>query len=773
MKRHKDLWAVASAGILFLVSAIIFSATYTLNQTPARPANDAQAKMTSTPTPARVNASYGHGNVATSKPRILEAYGQLPMAFEANRGQSDRRVKFLSRGSGYSVFLTANEAVLALHKPANVKPQGVNDEPWAQQNAESGNGAVSLFPGRSALGNPESKTERLAGGGSSAPAILRMKLVGAKSGTKVTGLKQLPGKSSYFIGNDPKKWHTQVPTYAQVRYQGAYPGIDLVYYGHQGQLEYDFVVAPGASPNAITLAIVGTSHEAPLRIDREGDLVATLDDGQVSFHKPVVYQPAGAERNYVDGRYVLKSEHEVGFEIAASDPAKPLVIDPTLSYSTYLGGSDDDEGNGIAVDSAGNAYVTGQTGSTNFPTSNPLQPTNHGGGDAFVAALDPTGATLLYSTYLGGSGGDAGQGIAVDSAGNAYVTGITSSTDFPMANPWQSTNHGGYDAFVAALDPTGATLLYSTYLGGSNNDRGFGIAVDSAGNAYVTGDTVSTDFPTSNPLQPTNHGGYDAFVAALDPTGATLLYSTYLGGSGPDFGYGIAVDSAGNAYVTGQTGSTNFPTSNPLQPTNHGGGDAFVAALDPTGATLLYSTYLGGSSGDDGRGIAVDSAGNAYVTGDTVSRDFPTSNPLQSTNHGGGDVFVAALDPTGATLLYSTYLGGSGDEIAYGIAVDSAGDAYVIGYTRSANFPTSNPLQPTIHGSSNAFVAALDPTGATLLYSTYLGGSLYDVGFGIAVDSAGNAYVTGLAGSTDFPTSNPFQPMNHGASDAFVAKIAP
>src|SRR5216684_1928737 len=645
MKRPTDLCAVASVGILVLLSSIIFRATYTLTRAAARPAKHAQAKVTPTPTPARVNASYGHGNVATSKPRILEAYGKLPMTFEANRGQTDRRVKFLSRGSGYSVFLTANEAVLALHKPANVKAQRVNDEPWAQQNAESGNRAASLFAGRSALGNPESKTERLADGDSSAPAILRMKLVGTKSGAKVSGLEQLPGKSNYFIGNDPKKWHTRVPTYAQVRYQGAYPGIDVVYYGHHAQLEYDFVVAPGASPKALTLAIAGTGREAPLRIDREGDLVATLDDGQVCFHKPMVYQPAGAERTYVDGRYVLKGEHEVGFEIAASDPAKPQVIGPTLSYSTYLGGIRYDDGRGIAVDSAGNAYVTGSTYSTDFPTCNPLQPTNRGGSDAFVAALDPNGGTLLYSTYLGGSDADFGYGIAMDSVGNAYVTGQTLSTDFPTSNPLQPTNHGGADAFVAALDPTGATLVYSTYLGGIFNDVGRGIAVDSAGNAYVTGFTASTDFPTSNPLQPTNHGGLDAFVAALDPTGQTLLYSTYLGGSGGDYAQGIAVDSVGDAYVTGYTGSTNFPTSNPLQPTNHGGADAFVAALDPAGATLLYSTYLGGSAGDVGYGIAVDSAGNAYVTGSTGSTNFPTSNPFQPTNRGNNDAFVAKIAP--------------------------------------------------------------------------------------------------------------------------------
>jgi hypothetical protein len=372
-----------------------------------------------------------------------------------------------------------------------------------------------------------------------------------------------------------------VPTYARVRYQNAYPGIDLVYYGQQGRLEYDFVVAPGASPKTIRLAITGTGPEAPLRVDADGNLVAGLNEGVVCFHKPVVYQPAEAGLQYVEGRYVLRSAHEVGFDVATTDPTRPIVIDPTLSYSTYLGGSNDDLGNGIAVDVAGNTYLTGETLSTDFPTADPLQPTNHGSSDAFVVALDPTGSTLLYATYLGGSNDDLGNGIAVDSAGKACVTGVTMSTDFPTANPLQPSNHGGLDAFVAAIDPTGSTLLYATYLGGSNDEYGNGIAVDSAGNAYVTGVTMSIDFPTVNPLQPTNHGSSDAFVAALDPTGSTLIYSTYLGGSSTDVSLGIAVDSAGNAYVTGGTMSTDFPTVNPLQPTNHGDVDAFVVKIAP------------------------------------------------------------------------------------------------------------------------------------------------------------------------------------------------
>jgi hypothetical protein len=727
------------------------------------------------PVPAgltRIMAPAQH-NAMASAPRMLDAYGKLPLSFEVNRGQVDRGVQFLAHGRGYTVWLTATEAVLALQTPANV-----NMPPMAQGHARSRPEVGALPRGPAAMGDPEARRKRHAAREAAAPAVVHMRLVGATATAPVTGEQRLPGTSNYFIGTDPHQWHTRVPTYAQVRYEHAYPGIDLVYYGRAGQLEYDFVVAPGTSPTTITLSLTATGSETPLRLDADGNLIVGLAEthSEISFHKPVVYQPAGTGRTYLEGRYTLKGPHEVGFDIPAADPSKPVVIDPTLSYSTYLGGSNYDIGHGIAVDRAGNAYVTGYTQSTDFPTANPFQATIHGGSDAFVAALDPSGSTLLYSTYLGGSGNESGAGIAVDGAGNAYVTGDTTSTDFPTANPFQPTNHGRTNAFVAALDPTGSTLLYSTYLGGSDIDSGLGIAVDRAGNAYVTGGARSTNFPTANPLQPTNHGAWDAFVAALDPSGSTLLYSTYLGGSIDDFGYGIAVDNAGNAYVTGITGSANFPTANPFQPTYGGSADAFVAALDPTGSTLLYSTYLGGSGTDVGYGIAVDGAGNAYVTGGTASTDFPTANPFQPTNQGGADAFVAALDPSGSTLLYSTYLGGSIDDVGNGIAVDNAGNAYVTGYTGSANFPTANPFQATIHGGSNAFVAALDATGSTLLYSTYLGGSGTDGGHGIAVDSAGNAYVTGETYSTNFPTANPFQPTNHatshGAPNAFVTKIA-
>jgi Bacterial Ig-like domain (group 3)/Beta-propeller repeat len=607
-----------------------------------------------------------------------------------------------------------------------------------------------------------------------------MKLRNANLAAKVTGQDELAGTSNYFIGNDPAKWRTNVPTYAKVKYEGIYPGIDLVYYGNQRQLEYDFVVAPGADPHRIAFDVRGAKR---IRRDAHGDLVLTMKMGEdeIRWHKPVVYQEKNGARQEIAARYAITEKNRVGFELAKYDASKPLYIDP-LIYSTYLGGSGDDEGFSIAVDSAGNAYVTGITSSTDFPTMNPMQPTNHGNADgdcfcdAFVAKINAAGSALVYSTYLGGSGYDSGWGIAVDSAGNAYVTGYTASTDFPTKNPLQAAQGGYGDAFVAKLSATGTALVYSTYLGGSFAEYGHHIAVDSAGNAYVTGDTGSTDFPTTtNAVQPVYGGpNSDAFVSKLNPTGSALVYSTYLGGSGEDYGYDIALDSAGNAYVTGPTNSTDFPTKNPLQGANAGSWDAFVAKINAAGSALVYSTYLGGRSEDGGERIAVDSGGQTYVTGYTYSIDFPTKNPLQGANAGGEDGFVAKINATGSGLVYSTYLGGSGREGGYGIAADSAGNAYVTGSTTSTDFPTTiNAVQSANAGSWDAFVAKINAVGSALLYSSYLGGSGDDFGGGFAVDSSRNPYVTGQTSSTNFPTMNPLQSTyGGGGSDAFLAKTS-
>jgi Bacterial Ig-like domain (group 3)/Beta-propeller repeat len=676
-------------------------------------------------------------------------------------------VKFLTRTGAYNMFLTGDEAVLVLRERKDKKDRDKDkfsvETPLAASPAKA-----------NSTPTPERATE----------SILRMKLRNANATAKVTGMDEQAGTSNYFIGNDPAKWRTNVPTYSKVKYEGIYSGIDLVFYGNQRQLEYDFIVAPGVDPHRIAFDISGAKR---IRKDEHGDLVFKTGEGEIRWHKPVAYQEKDGARQLVAARYAITDRNRVGFEVANYDVGRPLYIDP-LIYSTYLGGSSDDVGFGIALDSAGNAYVTGHTYSTDFPTKNPLQGANTGSPTVFVAKLNPTGSALVYSTYLGGSGGEAGNGIVVDSAGNAYVVGFTYSTDFPTTPGAFQTKFGGpNDAFVTKINPAGSALVYSTYLGGSTgsfDQEAHGIAVDSAGNAYVTGWTSCSDFPTMNPLQAAYGGGpEDAFVTKLNPTGSALVYSTFLGGSDYDFGTGIAVDSAGDAYVIGRTYSTDFPTKNPLQAAANGGqADAFVAKLNPAGSAFVYSTYLGGSLFDQGSGIAVDSAGNAYVIGDTDSDDFPTTkNAAQPAISGSEDAFVAKLNPTGSSLVYSTYLGGSDYENGYGIAVNSTGSAFLTGSTSSTDFPTTkNAAQPANGGRADAFAAKLDPTGSAFVYSTYLGGSNSDQGWGIAVDSAGKAYITGLTCSTDFPiTPGAFQTnldgdgsCNEPNVDAFVTKTS-
>jgi hypothetical protein len=649
---------------------------------------------------------------ANSTAQVVSAgktYGRLPLSFEPNQGQTDSRVKFLVRASGYTLFMTAQEAV---------------------------------FVGREG-------------------SVERMKLLGSNRNARVEPLEKQPGISNYFIGNDPSKWRTNIPNYGRVALRNVYPGIDLIFYGKDRQLEYDWAVAPGADPKQIRVRWGGTKE---ITKNITGDLVLTSSLRQ---KKPVILQ----EGKPIEGGYVIRGK-EVGFEVATYDVAKPLVIDPVLVYSTYLGGGGLDAGNGIAVDGAGNAYVMGATTSTNFPTADSEQASSGGNYDSFVTKINAAGTALVYSTYLGGTRADYGSGIAVDSLGNAYVTGVTDSSDFPTANPLQAGSGGGNDVFVTKLDSRGDTILFSTYLGGSGDDYGAGIAVDTSDNAYVTGYTQSTDFPTTSPLQRNYGGAQDAFVSKITTAGTALVYSTYLGGSGPDYGFGIAVDSAGSAYVTGLTNSANFPTANPLQASNGGTSDAFVTKINAVGSALVYSTYLGGSGTDQGQGIVVDGAGNAYITGQTASTNFPTSNALQLSNAGSADAFVTKLNAAGSALVYSTYLGGSNTDVGYGIAVDSMGNANITGFTSSTNFPTANPLQAGYGGDTgDAFATKINAAGSALVYSTFLGGNGLDVGNAIAVDISGNAYITGNTASMNFPATNALQTNYGGNQDAFVSLI--
>ena len=702
-------------------------------------------------------------------------FGKLPLSFEANQGQTDRRVKFLSRGQGYSLFLTGREAVLALHK--------------------NGLQPIHERGGKPTLPPNGGKTD-----------IVRMGLAGASQGLRVAGDEPLPGKSNYFLGSDPAKWHTNVPTYSKVKYSGVYPGIDLVYYGNQQQLEYDFVIAPNADPKQARLHFAGASK---LKLNHDGDLEIIAKDGEIAFHKPVVYQMKDGQRQPVDGNFKLLAKNIVGFELGSYDRSRELVVDPVLAYSTYLGGTEAEFARAIAVDQHANVYVTGQNFSSDFPLSKHALDTTSN--SVYLTKLNQTGTAIDYSTYFVSDCCNEvrAYGLAVDASGNAYLTGAAEEGFPTTSGAFQTVSKqkvGFYTGFVAKVNATGSGLVYATYLGGSGGDStyigydsGQAIAVDSAGDAYVTGHTDSADFPvTKGAYQSTNKSGLSAFVTKLNPEGTGLVYSTFLGGTSiapqgdvpADMGYAIALNSSGEAYVGGSTVLTAFPTTpdafQTVSPSKGSfGSSGFVAKLNAAGSELVFSTFLGGSNpvyenngepGDIVFGIAVDPQGNVLAAGEASSTDFPvTSNAIQSTNESSLNGFVAKLNPIGSALVYSTYLGGTDPEnegrpgaVVAGVAVDKQGDAFVTGHTIATDFPvTSGAIQEHNHGagrkSSNAFLTELDP-GGSLVYSTYFGGSSYfpeysdagedgDGATAVSLDSLGNAYITGGTISSDFPVT--------------------
>ena len=677
---------------------------------------------------------------------------RLPLSFERNVGQTDESVAFLTRGLGGTIFFRSNEVVLSLpiapvqpHAPAEDSPRRA---------------AATQY------------------------ATLQLHFLDANSAVRLFSSEKQPGTVNYLIGNDPTQWYRDIPTFARIEFEQLYPGIHLHYEGIAGQLKGTYLVTPGADPGRIRWQYTGA--ETVQIHPSTGALQITLAASQpVSLveQTPVAWQEVGGQHVPVDVRYTTAPDGSIGFSLGAYDPAVPLVIDPTLTYASYLGGNSADYAYDVTVDDEGNFYVTGATGSTNFPLVNPVQSTPSPFGDLFISKFNAGGASLAYSTYLGGNDSDVGFGIAVDSQGYAYLTGESWSSNFPVANALQPIHPGiQQDVIVVKLNPAGNSLVYSTYLGGSNSQTGWDIALDAANNVYVTGHTISPNFPVVNALQPQIKGIRDAFVTKINAAGSALVYSTFLGSSGSlDYGFSIAVDGAGSAYVTGQTTENDFPTANPLQPKNGGFGDAFISKLNASGSALVYSTYLGGAVNEVGRSIAVDAAGSAYLTGWTESANFPTTgSAFQPVKSGFADVFVAKLNPAGSALVYSTYLGGSVDEGNYdsNIAVDSAGHAYVAGNTHSTNFPVVSAIQPTFGGQdSDAFVTRFSLDGSTLIYSTFLGGSapgagLGDYAYGLALDGSGNAYIAGYTFAPDFPLAGtPFQSHNAGNYDAFVAVI--
>jgi len=701
----------------------------------------------------------------------------MQLTFEANQGQTDPQVQFVARGAGYTLFLTPTEAVMSVNsRPNNAEVRKPIEKQYAMHS--------------SALDSAANDGK---------PSVIRMQFAGANPAARIVGMEEQPGIVNYFTGNDSAHWRTNIPTFARVEYQDIYPGINLIYYGNQEKLEYDFEVAARANPNAIAFSVEGSETA---RLDGQGNLVLQSNGTEFVQHRPYLYQEVNGARQDVSGSFVIQGQ-QVGFQVGQYDLARPLVIDPVLSFSTYLGGNQDDTPHSINVDSSGNIYVVGTTSSLNFPvTSGGYQRTYAGGlSDAFVTKLNPTGSALIYSTYLGGNsdglgghdGHDTALGLAIDAQGFAYVAGETGSTDFPTtAGALQRTFQGGdTDGFVTKLNQAGSALVYSTFLGGSFDEDVAGIAVDSSGNAYVVGDTTSIDFPTTaSAFQRTLPGEENAFMTKLNSSGSALVYSTYLGGTtlglgGHDGGTAIAIDSSGNAYVTGFTDSLDFPTTAGAfqRSFQDGETDAFVAKLSPSlsgAASLVYSTYLGGDGNDNGDGIAVDAAGNAYVVGTTDSGGPTSLNPFPTTPgafqriYGGGDsnVFVSKVNPSGSDLVFSTFVGGSGADEATDIAVDSAGNVYVTGDTNSPNFPTANAIQSTLGGLFDAFVTKLNPAGSALVYSTYLGGSGDDAGTAIALDSSQNVVVAGTT-TGNFPTTpGAFQQtFGGGVENAFIAKL--
>ena len=701
----------------------------------------------SPPAEQPAGATLGQSSAAQAQ----ETYGKMSLQFEKNVGQTDPQVQFVTRAEGATVFLTNSSAVFVLSEI---------DEPSLIASPFRGLDAQRLLSEE----EPSVRTH-----------ALRMNIENARPGARVEGINKLPGVVNYLIGNDSTKWHANIPTFGQVQYNDVYSGIDMVYYGNQQQLEYDFVVKPGADASQVALTFDGADR---ISVDSNGDLRIETPLGTVRQLKPLVYQEDEVGRQEVPGGYSVQGSNRVGFTLGAYDKSRQLVIDPVLAYSTYLGGAAFELGRSVSVDAAGNAYVMGQTFSVDFPTSLPLQGTNKGSTDLFVSKLNATGSMHVYSTYLGGSQGEFGLGITVDSAGVVCLTGQTGSSDFPTQNALFPTFQN-LAAFVTKLNAGGNGIVFSTYLDSSGIDQGHDIETDAAGNVYVTGWTRGPNFPTKNPFQPGLRGSIDAFLSKFSPDGSSLQYSTYLGGDlsdgqGLNFssGYGIAVDELGHAYVTGETFAANFPTRDELS-TNLPGDDAFVTKINTNASgnsSLVYSTYVGGSLGDAGSSIALDSAGNVYVTGITQSNNFPASKILGVVSN--DTAFVSKISPTGSQFIYSVLIGGSDDEFGAGIQVDPDGNAYIVGYTSSTNFPTSNPIQPNFGGGTyDAFVAKLNVAGSGFVYSTYLGGSANEFGSGIALDSTENTYIVGDTQSIDFPVTDPFQSRRKGTSDAFVAKI--
>lgn len=763
----RAIWRMrASAALVTMMAAILWAGGGTSKPEGDKDEDSCCEEMMCDPECDRIRAIWGINAFSGDGSGGGGVYNsRLPMAFEMNLGQVEPGNDFIAQSRDGGVLL-------------------------------AGGGVTLVLPSHNA------------------PVRVKAAWAGARQNVEAEPEQILPGRTNYFFGQDSSKWLADVPSFARVRYRDVYPGIDVLYYGREGELEHDFIVHPGADPARIRLNLDGA---AKVSVDANGDAVFDVAGRRLIWRKPFVYQQLGKRRRQVESRYKFDNG-SLAFELGRFDPDRPLVIDPVVSFATFFGKNKSDGAARVAVDGQGNVYTVGASFDPNFPVSTGAYrsfPSQTGFQNVVVMKVNPTGSASIFTTYIGGGFGDVGIGIALDPSGNVYVTGGTGSTDFPVTagalksrfNPVGLPQKDQRDCFVSKLASGGGTLAYSTYLGGTAGDVCSGIAVDAQGNAFLSGYTSSgQDFPTtSNAYQRNGNGRQEGFVAKLNPTGTALVYGTLLGGQNDDVATAIAIDAQGAAYVTGQTASAGtFPVSDGAAQTTFGGlgtlsrmGDAFAAKLNPAGSALAYATYLGGAAEDAGIGIAVDAQGNAYIVGSTLSANFPTTPGAYKTTYSGtgrhpylasGDVFVAKLNPSGTQRIYSTYLGGSNDDWGTAIAVDAAGSAWITGATMSSDFPVTSDATQRTYGGHNVsgdqvftgdiFVSQLSSAGSALVFSTFQGGIGNEAGLGIAIDPAGGVVISGTTRSTDMPTTAGAMQATYGGDntnilpfgDVFLAK---
>ncbi|MGL5346768.1 MAG: SBBP repeat-containing protein [Peptostreptococcaceae bacterium] len=677
----------------------------------------------------------------------------IPFTFEKNIGQYDKNVKFVLKNGTNTTFFTQEEIVIVF---AKVKEENTNNQNDRLNNTK------------------EYET-----------SVLRLTLENSNQYPEIIGVNEFDCKINYIKGNDENDWNLNVPIYEKIIYKDIYNGIDLVYYENQGKLEHDFVVSPNANINSIEISFDGADD---ISLDNDKNVLINIKDHTIAMLRPKVYQYINDTEIEIDSSFLINNNN-VTFDISDYNKNEVLIIDPVLMYGSYIGGSNVDEGFGIDVDNNQIAYITGTTYSTDFPIKNAYQSALQGATDIFLVKIDTrlNGTnSLLYSSYIGGDNSDTGISVAVDNNQHAYITGNTYSTNFPIKNAYQSSLEGINDAYLVKIDTVfsgASSLLYSTYLGGNDSDYGYGVAVDNSQIAYITGETLSPNFPTFNAYQNTLQGIRNAFLVKINTNLVgvnSLLYSTYFGGIDSVIGRDVAVDNNQNAYFVGRTDSINFPTKNSYQSTLQGSVDAFLVKINTNLgglSSLIYSTYLGGNNYDAATSVSVDNNQNAYITGVTDSTNFPTFNAYQNINPGNDNAFLVKIDThlSGVdSLLYSTYLGGSNSDTGYGVSVDNIENAYITGITTSTNFPLKYPYQSTFQGTSDAFLTKIDTKligSNSLVYSTYLGGNNSVTARDIAIDTNKNAYITGYTDSTNFPVRNAYQSTLQGATDAFIIKL--